>query len=96
MADQSSGRIILMSIHPEYAEALLDGTKTVELRKSPVAGDISHIVIYATAPVQRVLGWVETVQSSTAALARSGRGTSRAPAFESGHSAPTTGDIPVR
>ena len=62
MADQSSGRIVLMSIHPEYAEALLDGTKTVELRKSPVAGDVSHIVIYATAPVQRVLGWVETVR----------------------------------
>ena len=62
MADPSPGRIVLMSIHPEYAEALLDGTKTVELRKSPVAGDVSHIVIYATAPVQRVLGWVETVR----------------------------------
>ncbi len=62
MADRSPGRIVLMSIHPEYAEALLDGTKTVELRKSPVADDISHIVIYATAPVQRVLGWVETAQ----------------------------------
>ncbi len=61
MADQSSGRIVLMSIHPEYAEALLDGTKTVELRKSAVADDVSHIVIYATAPIQRVLGWVETV-----------------------------------
>lgn len=59
MANQSSGRIVLMSIHPDYAEALLDGTKTVELRKSPVAADISHIVIYATAPVQRVLGWVK-------------------------------------
>ncbi|MXW23980.1 MAG: ASCH domain-containing protein [Chloroflexi bacterium] len=61
MADQPSGRIVLMSIHPEYAEALLDGTKTVELRKSPLADDISHIVIYATAPVQRVLGWVRAV-----------------------------------
>jgi predicted transcriptional regulator len=60
MADQSPRRIVLMSIHPEYAEALLDGTKTVELRKSAVADDVSHIVIYATAPVQRVLGWVET------------------------------------
>ncbi len=62
MADRSPGRIVLMSIHPEYAEALLDGTKTVELRKSPVAADVSHIVIYATAPVQRVLGWVEAVR----------------------------------
>ena len=61
MADNSPGRIVLMSIHPEYAEALLDGRKTVELRKSRVAEDISHIVIYATAPVQRVLGWVKAV-----------------------------------
>ena len=61
MADESPGRIVLMSIHPEHAEALLDGTKTVELRRSGVAGDVSHIVIYATAPVQRVLGWVKAV-----------------------------------
>ncbi len=61
MADESPGRIVLMSIHPEFAEALLDGTKTVELRKPAISEDISHIVIYATAPVQRVLGWVKTV-----------------------------------
>lgn len=62
MAGQSSGRIVLMSIHPKYADALLDGTKTVELRKSLLADDVSHIVIYATAPVQRVVGWVEAVR----------------------------------
>lgn len=61
MVDQAPGRILLMSVHPEYAEALLDGTKTVELRKSAVADDVSHIVIYATAPVRRVVGWVEAV-----------------------------------
>ena len=63
-----------MSIHPEYAEALLDGTKTVELRKSPVAADVSHIVIYATAPVQRVLGWVKALnveQGSPSAIWKS-------------------------
>ncbi|MCY4391166.1 MAG: ASCH domain-containing protein [Chloroflexi bacterium] len=59
MADPSPGRIVLMSVHPEYAEALLNGTKTVELRKARLANSTSHIVIYATAPVQRVVGWVK-------------------------------------
>lgn len=57
MAQRSTRRVALMSIHPEYAEALLDGRKKVELRKSRFASDISHILIYATSPVQRVLGW---------------------------------------
>ena len=57
MAQRSTRRVALMSIHPEHAEALLDGRKKVELRKSRFASDISHILIYATSPVQRVLGW---------------------------------------
>lgn len=76
MVEQSPGRILLMSIHPEYAEALLDGTKTVEFRKSAVADDVSHIVIYATAPVRRVLGWVKTAgveQGSPSAIWRKHR-----------------------
>ena len=62
MAQRSTRRVALMSIHPEYAEALLDGSKKVELRKSRFASDISHILIYATSPVQRVLGWARTSQ----------------------------------
>lgn len=60
MAQRSARRVALMSIHPEYAEALLAGTKTVELRRSRFANDISHILIYATSPVQKVLGWAKT------------------------------------
>ena len=59
MAPRPTRRVALMSIRPEYAEALLDGTKKVELRKSRFASDISHILIYATSPVQRVLGWAK-------------------------------------
>ena len=62
MDHPSTRRIALMSIHPEYAEALLNGTKTVELRKSQFAGDISHIVIYATSPIKQVLGWVKATR----------------------------------
>ncbi len=59
MDQSSTRRIALMSIHPQYAEALLNGTKKVELRKSQFSADISHIVIYATSPIKQVLGWVK-------------------------------------
>lgn len=49
-------RIALMPIHPQYANAILDRTKGAEFRKRPLAPDITRIVIYATAPISRVLG----------------------------------------
>jgi len=45
-----------MAIHPSYAEAILAGRKTVEFRKRRLAFDISSVLIYATSPVQRVIG----------------------------------------
>lgn len=45
-----------MSIHPEFAEAILAGTKQVEFRKRPIAGDVTHVVVYATAPVSAIVG----------------------------------------
>lgn len=45
-----------MSIHPIYAEQIMTGHKRVEFRKRPVADDVTHVLIYATAPVCRVIG----------------------------------------
>ena len=45
-----------MSIHPEYAQAILRGEKQVEFRKQRLAEDVSHVVVYATAPVSAVIG----------------------------------------
>jgi predicted transcriptional regulator len=56
MADSSGYRVALLSVHPEYAQAILDGTKTVEFRKRPLADDVTHVAIYATMPVGRVVG----------------------------------------
>lgn len=50
------GRVILMSFHPQYAQRILDGTKRVEFRKRRIADDVTHIVVYATAPVSAVVG----------------------------------------
>lgn len=45
-----------MSIHPRFARAILDGTKTVEFRKRAFARNVATVVMYATAPVQRIVG----------------------------------------
>ncbi len=50
------GRVVLMSIQPEYAEAILRGEKLVEFRKRPVADDVTHVIVYATMPVGAIVG----------------------------------------
>jgi len=59
MADRTPGRVALLSIHPRHAEAILQGEKLVELRRTAVARDVTHVLIYATAPVQAVVGWFD-------------------------------------
>jgi predicted transcriptional regulator len=49
----------LLSIHPRHAEAILRGDKKVELRRAPVALETTHVLIYATSPVQAVVGWFQ-------------------------------------
>ncbi|WP_084467779.1 ASCH domain-containing protein [Actinokineospora inagensis] len=60
-------RPLLISVHPRFAEAILDGTKTVELRRTRVAApEGSLIVLYATAPVMAVVGSVTLAKRHTA------------------------------
>ena len=47
---------VLLSIHPEYANAILDGSKKFEFRRVIFKHPVSEIVVYATQPVGRVLG----------------------------------------
>ena len=56
MASPEDRRLALMAIRPHYAEAILDGQKTVEFRKRALASDVREVLIYATLPVSRVIG----------------------------------------
>lgn len=47
---------VLLSIHPEYANAILDGRKKFEFRRVIFKRPVSEIVVYATQPIGRVLG----------------------------------------
>lgn len=47
---------ILISINPEYAEKILNGTKKYEYRKIKCKKNIDKIIIYSTFPVMKVVG----------------------------------------
>lgn len=46
----------LLSIHPEFAEAILNGEKRYEFRRVMFRRPVDEVVVYATSPVARVLG----------------------------------------
>lgn len=71
MGAPATERVAVMAIHPRYADAILKGDKLVEFRKRKLAEDITTILIYATAPVQKVIGEFsirETVVGAPAAI----------------------------
>jgi predicted transcriptional regulator len=52
-----SDRALLLSVRPRFAQAILDGTKTVELRRRPVkAPPGTAVVLYASAPLMAIVG----------------------------------------
>lgn len=61
MDDGSDRRVALLSIHPKFAAAIMRGDKRVEFRRRPPASDTSHVIVYATAPVRRIVGWFSVV-----------------------------------
>ena len=48
---------ILLSVKPEFANKIFDGTKLFEFRKVLFQRtDVSNVIVYVSSPVQRVLG----------------------------------------
>lgn len=65
-------RVVLLSVHPQYANAIMDGRKRVEFRKKFPEG-VGLVVVYATKPVGKVVGWFtvqEIVEAPPASLWR--------------------------
>ena len=59
MVENSDRNVVLMSIHPKFAQLILSGKKKVEFRKTRFNHQISHVVIYATSPIKKVVGYFE-------------------------------------
>lgn len=58
---------VLMSIKPQYAEAIAKGEKKIEFRKKPIMKSVKWVYVYATAPIKRIIGYfdVENVVCDT-------------------------------
>lgn len=56
--NNENNQILLISVKPKYAEKILNGEKTVELRKSAPTRikEGGYILIYVTSPVKQILG----------------------------------------
>jgi predicted transcriptional regulator len=50
-------RVALLSIKPQFAQAIFAGHKTVEFRRARLAPDIKLALVYATQPTGLVIGW---------------------------------------
>ncbi|MCU0288890.1 MAG: ASCH domain-containing protein [Acidobacteria bacterium] len=48
---------VILSIKPEFADAILSGKKKVEFRKTLFKKDVEKVFIYSTAPVKRITGY---------------------------------------
>ena len=59
---------VLLSIKPEFAERIFNGSKKYEFRKAIFKNpDVKTIIVYASSPVQRVIGEfdIETILMDT-------------------------------
>lgn len=54
---------ILISIKPQFADLILSGEKKFEFRKNLPQRDVESLVIYASAPISRVIGEVEVIDT---------------------------------
>lgn len=55
-SDDRGGRAALLSIKPKYADLILAGSKRIELRRSWSGSDVGVLVLYSSAPVQKLVG----------------------------------------
>lgn len=63
----SSAKIVLISIHPQYVNLISAGMKKIEFRKRNFSSQIKRFVVYSTAPVSKIVGFfdVESIETST-------------------------------
>ena len=55
-----SKNAVLLSIRPEYAKKIFDGTKTVELRRTcPRVKEDDLVLVYVSSPVKALVGFLK-------------------------------------
>lgn len=57
MASSEGGKVALLPIQPRYAQAIITGGKKVEFRRRNFRNSVNHVVIYASSPVRKIVGF---------------------------------------
>ena len=70
--------IAFLPIKPIYANRILEGSKRYEFRRSRLRQDITHVVIYSTSPVKKIVGIAEVVGVTAASASATWRQTRQA------------------
>ena len=68
MADAAPRTVVLLPIKPRYARPILGGLKRVEFRKKRFSRRPSHVVVYASSPVKKVVGFFEVSDLESAPI----------------------------
>lgn len=48
---------VLMSIHPDYARQIWQGSKHYEYRTRLIPADVRRVIVYETSPMRAITGW---------------------------------------
>jgi predicted transcriptional regulator len=67
MVETTEGDVAILSIHPMYVDAIRTGNKRIEFRKTRFTKNVKFIIIYETAPSQKIVGFfsVKKIVSDT-------------------------------
>lgn len=57
MAATDHRGVVLLSIKPRFAEAIMRGEKRVEFRRRPWKSDVGTVVVYSTSPARKIVGY---------------------------------------
>ncbi len=56
---KNQSAVVFLPVKPRYAEQIMDGTKRVEFRKRIWKSNVDTVIIYASSPVKRILGYIK-------------------------------------
>lgn len=57
MDSSQTGRVAILPIHPQYADAIIAGQKRVEFRRRVFRDVVEYVVIYVCNPIKKIIGF---------------------------------------
>ena len=62
MDSASTRNVAILSIHPEFADQIFDGSKTIELRRIQLPDELEQVIVYSTSPIMKIIGYFDVAE----------------------------------